>query len=171
MPERTPHISLPLERLVPWVLDISADELETWPEDAKNLAVAVASELFLVRSNPFINPPDVKASVEKRLSEANPKSWGEYPRTIRRAYKAFWDVFEADSRFRDNLVERLRRFMRPRRGHRPISLVECSTTPRTCAWRCPCACSCPSPWSTSAISCAWPTSWNSPSFPGAAARA
>ena len=71
----------------------------------------MASELFLVRSNPFINPADVKASVEKRLGEANPKSWGEYPRTIRRAYKAFWDVFEADSRFRDNLVERLRRFM------------------------------------------------------------
>ncbi|MGD9608452.1 MAG: FAD-binding and (Fe-S)-binding domain-containing protein [Desulfovibrionaceae bacterium] len=128
MPERTPHISLPLERLVPRVLDISADELETWPEDAKNLAVAVASELFLVRSNPFINPADVKASVEKRLGEANPKSWGEYPRTIRRAYKAFWDVFEADSRFRDNLVERLRRFM-PAEDvvTAPHSLVECST--------------------------------------------
>jgi len=128
MPERTPHISLPFERLVPRVLDISPEELESWPEDAKNLAVSVASELFLVRSNPFINPSDVKTSVEKRLAEANPKSWGDYPRTIRRAYKAFWDVFEADGRFRDNLVERLRQFL-PTEDvvTAPHSLVECST--------------------------------------------
>ena len=128
MSDRTPHMSLPLERLVPRVLDISAEELESWPEDVKNLAVAVASELFLVRANPFINPEDVKASVEKRLSDANPKAWGEYPRTIRRAYKAFWDVFEADRRFRDNLVERLRQFLPDEDVvTSPNSLVECST--------------------------------------------
>ena len=46
MSERTPHISLPLERLVPRVLDITPEELDTWPEDVKNLAVAVAAELF-----------------------------------------------------------------------------------------------------------------------------
>jgi FAD/FMN-containing dehydrogenase/Fe-S oxidoreductase len=128
MSERTPHISLPLERLVPRVLDITPEELESWPEDARNLAVAVAAELFLVRANPFIKPDDVKASVEKRLAEANPKAWGDYPRTIRRAYKAFWDVFEADKRFRDNLVERLRQFLPAEdvvtAAH---SLVECST--------------------------------------------
>ncbi|MEA4854918.1 MAG: FAD-binding and (Fe-S)-binding domain-containing protein [Solidesulfovibrio sp.] len=128
MSERTPHISLPLERLVPRILDIGAEELETWPEDAKNLAVAVAAELFLVRANPFIKADDVKASVEKRLAEANPKAWGDYPRTIRRAYKAFWDVYEADKRFRDNLVERLRQFLPAEdvvtAAH---SLVECST--------------------------------------------
>jgi len=128
MPERTPHISLPSERLVPRVLDISPEELESWPEDAKNLAVSVAAELFLVRSNPFINPSDVKASVEKRLSEANPKAWGEYPRTIRKAAKAFWDVFEADGRFRDNLVERLRQFM-PTADvvTAPHALIACAT--------------------------------------------
>jgi FAD/FMN-containing dehydrogenase/Fe-S oxidoreductase len=128
MSERTPHISLPLERLVPRVLDITAEELDTWPEDAKNLAVAVAAELFLVRSNPFINPDDVKTSVEKRLADANPKAWGAYPRTIKKAYKAFWDVYEADSRFRDNLVERLRQFL-PHEDvvTAPNSLIECST--------------------------------------------
>ncbi|MHC1789868.1 FAD-binding and (Fe-S)-binding domain-containing protein [Solidesulfovibrio sp.] len=128
MSERTPHISLPLERLVPRVLDITAEELDTWPEDAKNLAVAVAAELFLVRSNPFINADDVKAAVEKRLAEANPKAWGDYPRTIKKAYKAFWDVYEADSRFRDNLVERLRQFL-PNESvvTAPNSLIECST--------------------------------------------
>ena len=128
MSERTPHISLPLERLVPRVLDISPEELDSWPEDAKNLAVAVAAELFLVRSNPFINPSDVKASVEKRLAEANPKAWGDYPRTIKKAYKAFWDVYEADSRFRDNLVDRLRQFLPDEAVvTAPNSLVECST--------------------------------------------
>ncbi|HCR12576.1 MAG TPA: FAD-binding and (Fe-S)-binding domain-containing protein [Solidesulfovibrio sp.] len=128
MSERTPHISLPLDRLVPRVLDITPEELDSWPEDARNLAVAVAAELFLVRANPFIKPDDVKASVEKRLAEANPKAWGDYPRTIRKAYKAFWDVFEADKRFRDNLVERLRQFLPAEdvvtAAH---SLVECST--------------------------------------------
>ncbi len=90
--------------------------------------MAVASELFLVRANPFINAEDVKNSVEKRLAEANPKAWGEYPRTIRKAYKAFWDVYEADQRFRDNLVERLRRFLPPEDVvTAPNSLVECST--------------------------------------------
>ncbi|KHK03444.1 FAD-binding and (Fe-S)-binding domain-containing protein [Desulfovibrio sp. TomC] len=128
MSERTPHISLPLERLVPRVLDITAEELDTWPEDAKNLAVAVAAELFLVRSNPFINAADVKASVEKRLADANPKAWGTYPRTIKKAYKAFWDVYEADSRFRDNLVERLRQFLPDEDVvTAPNSLIECST--------------------------------------------
>ncbi len=128
MPERTPHISLPLDRLVPRVLDIPSEELELWPEDAKNLAVAVASELFLVRSNPFISPSDVKDSVENRLAAANPKAWGDYPRTIRKAYKAFWDVFESDKRFRDNLVERLRQIM-PAEDviTSPNALVECST--------------------------------------------
>ena len=128
MSERTPHISLPLDRLVPRVLDISPEEIETWPEDARNLAVAVAAELFLVRANPFINSDDVKASVEKRLAGANPKAWGDYPRQIKKAYKAFWDVYEADKRFRDNLVERLRRFLPSEdvvtAAH---SLVECST--------------------------------------------
>lgn len=128
MSERTPHISLPLERLVPRVLDISPKEIEAWPEDARNLAVAVAAELFLVRANPFINPDDVKASVEKRLAGANPKAWGDYPRLIKKAYKAFWDVYESDKRFRENLVERLRRFLPAEdvvtAAH---SLVECST--------------------------------------------
>ncbi|OLN25773.1 oxidoreductase, FAD/iron-sulfur cluster-binding domain protein [Desulfovibrio sp. DV] len=128
MSERTPHISLSLERLVPRVLDITAEELDTWPEDAKNLAVAVAAELFLVRSNPFINADDVKTSVEKRLADANPKAWGTYPRTIKKAYKAFWDVYEADSRFRDNLVERLRQFLPDEAVvTAPNSLIECST--------------------------------------------
>ncbi len=128
MPEKTPHISLSLEKLVPRTLGLGFEELATWPENARDLAVAVASELFLLRYNPFINPEDVRQGVNALLSGAPSVTWGDYPKILKDAARDFWVRYDEDRVFKGKLIERLREFM-PEEDiiTSPNSLVECAT--------------------------------------------
>jgi len=128
MPEKQPHISIPLNRLVPRVLGVSEREFGTWPEDIQEVAVSLASELFLVRYNPFIDPADVRESVEKRLSLSQTMLTPEYFRLLSVAIKAFWKDFDADEQFRADLKSRVAEFLDDRAIlDGPHNLVECST--------------------------------------------
>ncbi|MBI4805615.1 MAG: FAD-binding oxidoreductase [Desulfovibrio sp.] len=128
MPEKNPHISIPLKRLVPRVLGFKERELETWPEDIQELAVSLASELFLVRYNPFIDASDVRESVEQRLTQSTTMLTPEYFRAISTAVKDFWTGFDKDTAFREDLKNRLTQFLDDKAiMDGPHNLVECST--------------------------------------------
>ncbi|NMC49933.1 MAG: FAD-dependent oxidoreductase, partial [Desulfovibrio sp.] len=128
MLEKNPHISLPIERLVPRVLGITPEELSSWPDDARELAVSLAAECFLVRYNPFVNPEEVRQSVDARLSAARPTAWGDYPGTLRSAVDRFWRQYDEDMRFKERVLLRLSEFLPDEcLTQHTGSLVECST--------------------------------------------
>jgi FAD/FMN-containing dehydrogenase/Fe-S oxidoreductase len=128
MSDKKPHISLPIERLIPRVLGISPDEFEAWPEDVQNLASAVASELFLVRYNPFVDPADIIRGVDKRLDEAKKVVSGEYVGIITKGKRAYWKSFEEDQSFKAAVLDKLAGFLPAHCINlSPNSLVETST--------------------------------------------
>ncbi len=128
MPEKKPHISLPLERLIPRVLGISLQEAEAFPEDVAELAKRLAAELFLVIYNPFIDADDVRSSVNKRLQEASNVTSGDYMKILRQSVAAFWKRYEEDKAFLNSVVERLREYL-PEKNilTNPNHRVECAT--------------------------------------------
>ncbi|MFZ5427595.1 MAG: FAD-binding and (Fe-S)-binding domain-containing protein [Thermodesulfobacteriota bacterium] len=128
MPEKQPHISVPLDRLAPRVLGIGEAEFKAWPEDIQEIAVSLASELFLVRYNPFIDAGDVRESVEKRLTQSTTMLTPEYFRELSRAVKDFWAGFDDDTRFREELKAKVSLFLDDKAIlDGPHNLVECST--------------------------------------------
>lgn len=128
MPEKQPHISIPLKRLVPRVLGIGDRELGSWPEDIQELAVSLASELFLVRYNPYIDAEDVRESVEKRLTGATTMLTPEYFRLLSKAVKDFWAAYDDDTRFREELKAKVSLFLDEQAIlDGPHNMVECST--------------------------------------------
>ncbi|QLA20675.1 FAD-binding and (Fe-S)-binding domain-containing protein [Desulfolutivibrio sulfoxidireducens] len=128
MLEKNPHISLSLDRLVPRVLGITPEELSSWPDDARELAVSLAAECFLVRYNPFVNPEEVRQGVAARLDAARPTAWGDYPGTLRAAVARFWKDYDADMRFKERVLMRLSEFLPDEcLAQHTGSLVECST--------------------------------------------
>ncbi len=128
MPEKNPHISLPLDRLVPRVLGVTKEALETWPEDIQDLAVDLAGELFLVRYNPFISAADVRESVDKRFVQANTILTPEYSLLLGQAIKAYWKQYDEDTAFRQQLKAEVLTFMEDAGIlDGPHNLVECST--------------------------------------------
>ncbi|GFK94030.1 putative FAD-linked oxidoreductase [Fundidesulfovibrio magnetotacticus] len=128
MPEKNPHISIPAERLVPRLLGISEAELKGWPEDVQETAVALASELFLVRYNPFIDASDARESVEKRLAQSATMLTPEYFSQLTRAVRAFWEGFDKDTAFRAELKAKVSEFLDDKAIlDGPHNLVECST--------------------------------------------
>ncbi|GAB6038571.1 FAD-binding and (Fe-S)-binding domain-containing protein [Fundidesulfovibrio butyratiphilus] len=128
MPDKNPHISLPLPRLISRVLGISKTEFAQWPEDMQELAVSLASELFLVRYNPYIDPADVRESVEQRMNRSSTMLTPEYQKQLAQAIKAFWRLYDDDMAFRDELRSRLTEFL-PEIAilDGPHNIVECST--------------------------------------------
>jgi FAD/FMN-containing dehydrogenase/Fe-S oxidoreductase len=128
MPEKNPHISLPLASLAPRVLGLAKKTMDSWPEDVQELAVSLASELFLVRYNPFIDPEDVRESVATHLDQAQVTLTSDYFRVLGQAVKAFWKDYDQDMAFKDELRAKMAEFMSEQAIlDGPHNLVECAT--------------------------------------------
>ena len=65
MPHKGPHISISPDYVVNRILKINIDDFAEWPESVRNLAIAIAEELFLVAYNPFIDADTVRGSVRE----------------------------------------------------------------------------------------------------------
>ncbi|EPR38664.1 FAD linked oxidase domain-containing protein [Desulfovibrio sp. X2] len=127
MPHKGPHISIPLERLVPRVLGIKAPEFSAWPEGVREAATNLAAEMFLVRYNPFIDPELVRTSVMDSLAKARPTLGGHFER-VDEGVRAYWRVFDADQSFRENVLPRLRAALPAETVVTdPSSLIACAT--------------------------------------------
>ncbi|MGM0645375.1 MAG: FAD-binding and (Fe-S)-binding domain-containing protein [Thermodesulfobacteriota bacterium] len=128
MPTKLPHISLSQRRLLDRVLYVSEDEFDSWPESVQELAVSLASEIFIIRYNPFIPPERVKKSVFDRLDAEKVGLSEVYYNDLRQRLGTYWQEFLDDQRFKDTILERLRQLV-PNEHivAAPKALVECST--------------------------------------------
>lgn len=128
MTVRGPHLSIPHIRLLPRVFDLTPEQVESWPESVRNLAVDLAAELFLLRANPFIPVDMVQRSVQAQFSAQAPSLAPEYAEALEQALEKFWQEYDADQKFKADLLERLAECL-PAECicDRPNSLVECST--------------------------------------------
>ncbi|WP_045218978.1 FAD-binding and (Fe-S)-binding domain-containing protein [Desulfonatronum thioautotrophicum] len=128
MTQRGPHLSVPHIRLLPRVFNLTQDQVESWPETVRTLAVDLAAELFLLRYNPFIPQEMVRKSVDNQLAVIIPSLAPEYASALQEAVAYFWQDYEAEQRFKDSVVQRLRQCL-PEEciNNQPNALVECST--------------------------------------------
>ncbi|MDD4732892.1 MAG: FAD-binding protein, partial [Desulfovibrio sp.] len=129
MPELGPHISIPDEELLTKILGVTdLDQVAHWPEAVRQLAASLAAELFLVRYNPFVDPAQVKKSVSRRLDMSRPMLSGEYPKILTAAVQEFWTRYNADQRFREDVMQRLREVLPENAiGSSPHQLVASAT--------------------------------------------
>ncbi len=128
MAHKGPHISISPVYVVNRILRINRNDFEQWPESVRNLAIAIAEELFLVAYNPFIDAETVRESVQKTFEVNSLALAHHYATSIGEGITMFWSAHEAQSAFRAELIEKFRTFM-PEECIilRPGALVENST--------------------------------------------
>ncbi|MBO4317504.1 MAG: FAD-binding oxidoreductase [Mailhella sp.] len=128
MPHKGPHISISADFVVNRVLRINLSEFEAWPESVRQLAIEIAEELFLVAYNPFISAESVRASVSERFAKESQSLAQIFVTAISEGITLFWSAHEAESRFRDELVARLKEIFPDECViTRPAALVETAT--------------------------------------------
>jgi len=128
MPQKGPHISLAPERLVKRVLGLPLEEFQTWPEYLQQLALDLAEELFIIRYNPFIPAKDVRQSVDAQLQAERAALSPEYYRELSGCLERFWQSYEADQKFKAQLISRLSSILdKEQIVSASNNLIECST--------------------------------------------
>ncbi|MBQ9537366.1 MAG: FAD-binding oxidoreductase [Desulfovibrionaceae bacterium] len=111
MIRKGPHISISPNYVVNRILKINIEDFAEWPEAVKNLAIAIAEELFLVAYNPFIDVRTVRSSVEANFERESVSLAHYYATAIEEGITMFWSAYEAEMDFRDKLVEALAKFL------------------------------------------------------------
>lgn len=109
MPHKGPHISISPDYVVNRILKINIDDFAEWPESVRNLAIAIAEELFLVAYNPFIDTDTVRGSVRESFERESVSLAHYYATAIGEGITMFWSAYEAEAEFRDRLIDALRR--------------------------------------------------------------
>ncbi len=111
MPHKGPHISISPDYVVNRILKINIDDFAEWPESVRNLAIAIAEELFLVAYNPFIDADTVRGSVRESFERESVSLAHYYATAIGEGITMFWSAYEAEAEFRDRLIDALRRVL------------------------------------------------------------
>ncbi len=128
MINKSPHISLPPEKLVRRVLDMSTENFRSWPESVRNLALSLAGELFIIRYNPFIKPELIQQSVWSRLDAEKPGLSPSYFQEISSSLGKYWQTFLDDQEFKAQVIKTISRQMsRDKIVTTPNTIIECST--------------------------------------------
>jgi FAD/FMN-containing dehydrogenase/Fe-S oxidoreductase len=128
MPYKGPHISTPPEVLIPRVLDIAAADFAAWPEAVREVALAAAAELFLIRYNPFVDHEACWRSASQSFERSRHALAPEFAQAIGDGMLRYWAEFTADWKFRAEIIRRCRAFLPPDAlDLRPNSRVECAT--------------------------------------------
>lgn len=107
MLSKGPHISIDAESLVPRILHIPEKEFARWPEAVRKLTVEIASELFLVRYNPFIAPETVRKSVRECFAASRHGLALHYATCLEEGITMFWSAHESDLAFKKEIIARL----------------------------------------------------------------
>lgn len=128
MPHKGPHISIAPDFVVNRILRIELNDFRQWPQAVREFAIEIAEELFLVVYNPFVDAGAVRASVRARFAREVFALAHHFATSIGEGITLFWSGFEAETTFRNELVERLRTIL-PESAivTRPGALVECAT--------------------------------------------
>ncbi|MBD5553666.1 MAG: FAD-binding oxidoreductase, partial [Desulfovibrio sp.] len=128
MNHKGPHISISPDYVVNRILKINMDEFAEWPESVRQLAIALAEELFLVAYNPFINAAIVRESVRDRYERESVSLAHHYATAISEGMTMFWSAHQAEQDFKSGLLERLQKIL-PQSAIRadPAALIETAT--------------------------------------------
>ena len=128
MPQKGPHISISPDFVVNRILRINIDDFQNWPESVREFAISIAEELFLAAYNPFVNADTVRQSVRAHNDRDSVALAHYYATAISEGITMFWSAHEAEVKFRDHLIEELRKIM-PSEGilTDPASLVATET--------------------------------------------
>jgi len=129
MAQLGPHISISDEQLITRALGVvDMERYQHWPEGVKKLASNLAAELFMVRYNPFIDPELVRKSVDRRLNMSKPLLSEGFGKILSTGIELFWERFDADQKFRNELISRLGNFMSAENiGDEPHCRIESAT--------------------------------------------
>ena len=128
MTNKNPHISLPAEKLVRRVLDMSQENFKSWPESVRGLALSLAGELFIIRYNPFINPELIQKSVWSRLNAERSGLSPQYFQEISSRLGKYWQSFQDDQEFRARVIKNFSKHLPE--GNivtTPNTIIECAT--------------------------------------------
>lgn len=107
MHHKGPHISIAPDYVVNRILKINIDDFSEWPESVRNLAIALAEELFLVAYNPFVDAQIVRESVRRRFEREAVSLAHYYATAITEGVTMFWSAYEAEHAFRQQLISAL----------------------------------------------------------------
>ncbi len=128
MPNKQPHSSLEPEVIIEQVLNISPSQFEGWPESVKKLALELASELFIIRYNPFINPQSVQKSVFFRFENERGGIAPKFYQIISQGLERYWQEYLEDQRFKEKVKKKISRHLSSENiATNPSTLLECST--------------------------------------------
>ncbi len=111
MAHKGPHISILPDYVVNRILRINGNDFEEWPESVRNLAIAIAEELFLVAYNPFIDAETVRQSVQNRYEADSLALAHHYATSIGEGITMFWSAHSAEMAFRAELIDAFRKIM------------------------------------------------------------
>ncbi len=111
MAHKGPHISILPDYVVNRILRINRNDFEEWPESVRNLAIAIAEELFLVAYNPFIDAETVRQSVQNRYEADSLALAHHYATSIGEGITMFWSAHSAEMAFRAELIDAFRKIM------------------------------------------------------------
>ncbi|MFW6415302.1 MAG: FAD-binding protein, partial [Thermodesulfobacteriota bacterium] len=107
----TPYFNINKQRIVSSVLDISYEEFELWPSDKQDLALEIASELYLLRCNPFIHPEIIKNRVYSHLQDKAPELTTFYYQFLDKKISSFLGYIDDLSDFQNEVKTRLSQIM------------------------------------------------------------
>ncbi|MDR3320687.1 MAG: FAD-binding oxidoreductase [Desulfovibrio sp.] len=111
MLHKSPHISIAPDYVVNRILRINIEDFTEWPQSVRQLAIAIAEELFLVAYNPFVDVAIVRESVQKRFDQESVALAHYYATAVGEGITMFWSAHAAEASFRDTLIEALCRIL------------------------------------------------------------
>jgi len=128
MSTRTPHINISRSRLLQAVFHLTEQDTLSWPEPSRELALNIAAEAFLVRSNPFVHPEVVKKNVFAALAQSPNKHSPQVLELLDQRLQQFWQKQHELALLRDEIRTRLKHHM-PEDNivHSPHSLLHSCT--------------------------------------------
>ena len=111
MIHNAPHINTDRQRILHSVLDTPASEFESWPEDVRELAIELATEFFILHSNPFVHPEVVKNSVFSRLEAARETIPLPLYQRLMEKMEHFWYNYRQLLSLKETIQERMVEFL------------------------------------------------------------
>ena len=107
MTKTTPYFNINKQRIVNSVLDITSEEFELWPNDKQKLALEIASELYLLRCNPFIHPEIIKNRVYSQLENNASELASFYYQFLNKKIDSFLEYIDELSDFQNQVKTKL----------------------------------------------------------------
>ncbi len=123
-----PHINISENRLIATVLQIEPDNFYNWSMELQSTGLDLASELFVLYSNPFVQPETVKSSVLGRLEEFKPSLSEQDYEFFQDKIQDFWDEFQILQKQKQEIIHRLKAYLPAENVvDSPHALVQCAT--------------------------------------------